>query len=365
MKKISVFSRKFGTLDEKFALKALRNNWISSNGPFSKKLENFIKRKFKIKHVSLVSSGTSAIECALKAVNVKKGDEVIVPSFTIVSCLNSILKFGAKPIIVDVKKDSWLPSLEEIESKISKKTKAIIVVHIFGNVFNVSELKKRISKKIKIIEDCAEAPFAKLKKRYVGTLGDLGTFSFYANKTITSGEGGMVITKNKDFYKTIEKYKNLYFGNKNLERFEHDDIGYNFRMTDLQAAIAYSQAIKAKENLLKMKKNVTLYKKYLDKESIIFQKIDKNVKNVWWMIAFVLKKKKANDLIKFLTKRKIDSRKLFKPLNELKYIKKINLKCPNSKYLYDHGLYIPSGFDLTHNQIKRVSKACNDFIRKR
>jgi len=365
MKRISVFSRQFDTLDEKFVLKALRNNWISSNGPFSKKLENFVKRKFKIRHVSLVSNGTSAIECALKAVNIQKGDEVIVPSFTIVSCLNTILKFGAKPIIVDVEKDSWLPSLEEIESRISKKTKAIIVVHIFGNVFNVPGLKKRISKKIKIIEDCAEAPFAKFKKTYVGTLGDLGTFSFYANKTITSGEGGMVITKNKKFYKIVEKYKNLYFGDKNLKRFDHDDIGFNFRMTDLQAAIAYSQAIKAKKNLLKMKKNVTLYKKYLDKESIIFQKIDKNVKNVWWMFAFVLKKRKANDLINFLNKRKIDSRKFFKPLNELKYIKGTKLKCPNSKYLYNHGLYIPSGFDLTHNQIKRVSKACNDFIRKK
>jgi perosamine synthetase len=365
MKRISVFSRQFGSLDKKFALKALKNNWISSNGPFSKKLENFIKRKFNVKYVSLVSNGTSAIECALKAINVKKGDEVIVPSFTIVSCLNAILKFGAKPIIVDVKKDTWLPSIEEIESRITKKTKAIIIVHIFGNVFNVTGLKKIISKKIKIIEDCAEAPFAKLKKRYVGTLGDLGTFSFYANKTITSGEGGMVITKNKYFYETIEKYKNLYFGNKNLKRFEHDDIGFNFRMTDLQAAIAYSQAINANKNLLKMKKNVILYKKYLDKKSIIFQKIDKGVKNVWWMIAFVLKKKKANDLIEYLNKRKIDSRKFFKPLNELKYIKGTNLKCPNSKYLYDHGLYIPSGFDLTHNQIKRVSKACNDFIRKK
>ncbi|WP_075506018.1 DegT/DnrJ/EryC1/StrS family aminotransferase [Candidatus Pelagibacter communis] len=365
MKRISVFSRKFGPLDKKFALKALRNNWISSNGPFSKKLENFIKREFKTDYVSLVSSGTSALECALKAINLKKGDEVIVPAFTIVSCLNTILKFGAKPIIVDVKKETWLPSLDEILSKISKKTKAIIVVHIFGNVLNIPDLKKKISNKIKIIEDCAEAPFAKFKKKYVGTLGDLGTFSFYANKTITSGEGGMVITRNKNFHKIIEKYKNLYFGDKNLKRFDHEDIGFNFRMTDLQAAVAYSQAINAKKNILKMKKNVILYKKYLDKKSIEFQKIDNHVQNVWWMIAFVMKNKKSDDLIRFLNKKNIDSRKLFKPLNDLKYIKGKKQKCPNSKYLYDHGLYIPSGFDLTNNQIKRVSKACNEFFKKR
>ena len=143
------------------------------------------------------------------------------------------------------------------------------------------------NKSIKIIEDCAEAFGAKIENKFAGTLGDISTYSFYANKTITSGEGGMVITNNKNFYYRIEKYKNLFFGN--AERFDHDEIGFNYRMTDLQASLAYSQFLQLNKNMSIIKKNFRLYKKFLNTKFITFQKINKNCKNVWWMFAFILK----------------------------------------------------------------------------
>ena len=163
--------------------------------------------------MSLVSSGTSALECALKACNIKKGDEIILPAFTIISCLNVILKFGAKPVILDVDINTWLIKEEEIIKNITKKTKAIMIVHIFGNCFNVSKLKKKLPSRISIIEDCAESIGAKVGKKYVGTFGDVATFSFYSNKTITAGEGGMLWTNSKKKFEIIEN-KNIIFWKK-------------------------------------------------------------------------------------------------------------------------------------------------------
>ncbi len=360
---ISVFSRRFNHIDKKHVNICLKSNWISSNGPYSKKLSKKIKSLFDA-NVSFVSSGTAAIECALNAVNVKKGDEVIIPSFTIVSCLNTVLRLGAKPVIIDVNKKTWLPNEEDIVKKINKKTKAILVVHSFGNCVNVFKLKKLINnKRIKIIEDCAEAFGAKIGNVLAGTMGDISTFSFYANKTITAGEGGMVITKNKGFFLKVEKYKNLFFGKK--ERFNHEEIGFNYRMTDLQAALAFSQFLQYKKNIDIMKKNIRIYKKFLNTENIEFQKINTKCKNVWWMFAFVLKKHKASDLINYLKKNNIDSRNLFKPLDTMKfYKKKTGIRSKNSEYLYKQGLYIPSGYDLSISQIKKVCKICNNFFKK-
>ncbi len=356
---IPVFSRKFDNKDIYHVKKTLELNWVSSNGNYSKKLIEGIKKKFNTRYVSLVSSGTSALECALKACNIKKGDEIILPAFTIISCLNVILKFGAKPVILDVDINTWLIKEEEIIKNITKKTKAIMIVHIFGNCFNVSKLKKKLPSRISIIEDCAESIGAKVGKKYVGTFGDVATFSFYSNKTITAGEGGMLWTNSKKKFEIIENYKNLFFGKR--ERFDHNDIGFNYRMTDLQSALAFSQFKKFEINLKKINKVAKTYKKYLNLDNIKFQQNNK-CKSVWWMIAFLIKSKaKSKKLMNYLKKHKIDTRNLFKPINEMKFYKKGEKKI-NSRYLYDYGLYIPSGYDLTEKKIKYISKKINYFF---
>lgn len=356
---IPVFSRKFDKDDLKHVKKCVQSNWVSANGPYSKKLKEEVKKKFNVKYVSLTSSGTTAIECALKAINIQKGDEVIVPAFTIVSCLNTILKFNAKPVIVDVDKETWLISEKKILSHITKKTKAIMVVHIFGNCFDVLKLKKKINKKISIIEDCAEAIGAKINGSYVGTLGDVGTFSFYTNKTITCGEGGMVWSKKKKFNEIVENYSNLFFGK--IERFNHSDIGFNYRLSDLQCALAFSQLKKFDKNIKKINFVANEYKKYLNQKLIKFQKNNK-CDSVWWMIPIVLPKKiSANSLMSFLKSKNIDTRNLFKPLNEMKFLKK-QIHCKNSHYLYKQGLYLPSGHNLTSKKIFKISNLVNNFI---
>ena len=357
---IPVFSRKFDKNDIKYVKKTLQNNWVSSNGPFSKRLKEEGRKKCKTKYVSLTSSGTTALECALKAAGIKSGDEVIIPAFTIVSCLNVVLKFGAKPIIVDVNKDTWLISEKEILSHITKKTKAVMVVHIFGNCFDVLSLKKKINKKIAIIEDCAEAIGAKIRGKYVGTIGDIGTYSFYSNKTITSGEGGMVWTNNKNLHNTVENYSNLFFGKK--ERFDHSDIGYNYRLGDMQCALAYSQMKKFDVNVNRLNLIAKQYKKYLNNNLIKFQK-NNRCNSVWWMIAIILPDNiLANKLMTFLKSKDVDTRNLFKPLNQMKFLKIDKKKCKNSNYLYNHGLYLPSGYDLKLNQIIKISDLVNKFL---
>ena len=367
MKKIPVFNRVFDNDDLKYIKTVIKNNWISSNGQFTNKFENKFSNLINHKYVSMVSSGTSALECALAALNLKKGDEVILPNFTIISCLNTILKFEAKPVILDVCKETWLIQIEKILHAINSKTKAILIVNIFGNPFNVKELKSKLkNKKITIIEDCAESLCSYNNGNISGSVSDISIFSLFSNKLITSGEGGVVCTTNKNYIKRINNYKNLFFGKK--ERFNHSEIGYNYRLSDLQAAMAYSSFLKIKKNIKNINRVGNLYKKYLSKNHrIIFQKENNNSKKLWWMYPIIFKNINNNieKIRNHLLKNHIDTRNLFKPLDTMSFIKKIKYKTygnKNSMFLYKNGLYLPSSYLLKENQIKYISNVINEYI---
>ena len=338
----------------------MRKTYISGTSPIVREFEDKLAKKFDRKYAVALSNGSNALDIALQSLDLSKDDEVAIPSFTIISCLSAVIRTGAKPVFYDVNEKSWNASLEDIERCITKKTKALILVHLYGNVAKINEIKQICKKhKIYLIEDCAESIGAKVGKKYVGTFGDVATFSFYSNKTITAGEGGMLWTNSKKKFEIIENYKNLFFGKR--ERFDHNDIGFNYRMTDLQSALAFSQFKKFEINLKKINKVAKTYKKYLNLDNIKFQQNNK-CKSVWWMIAFVIKSKaKSKKLMNYLKKHKIDTRNLFKPINEMKFYKKGEKKI-NSRYLYDYGLYIPSGYDLTEKKIKYISKKINYFF---
>ena len=204
MKIIPVYSRKFDSLEIKYLKNVIKSSWVSSGGYYSSKLASSFSNFIKQDYVSLVSSGTAALETAFAGINLKKNDEVIIPNFTIVSCLNTVLKFGAKPVFVDVDRNTWLMNMQDVKKLITSKTKAILAVNIFGNPVNISDLKKIINnRKIYIIEDCAESLGSKINNKICGSQSDISIFSFYTNKLITSGEGGAVCTSNKKFYKRI------------------------------------------------------------------------------------------------------------------------------------------------------------------
>ena len=224
----------------KYLVDCISTNWISSAGPYVKKFEDkFSSVHYKKKALS-VSSGTTGLHIALAALGVKGGDEVIVPNFTFAAAINSILYVNAKPVIVDVDKDKWTIDINEIKKNITKKTKAIIAVHVYGNPCNLDELVMISKKKnIFLIEDCAEAIGSKYKNKYVGTFGDCGVFSFFANKTISTGEGGMVTFKNKKIYNYAKKLRD--HGMSTKKKYFHDFVGYNYRMTNIQAAIGLAQ----------------------------------------------------------------------------------------------------------------------------
>ena len=204
--------------------KCLNTGWVSSEGSFVKEFENNFAKYNKRKYGVAVSSGTAALEIALKSLNLKKNSEVIIPAFTIISSALSVIKSGLKPVLVDCDLSEWNTPANEIKKKITRKTKAIIATHIYGFAMEIDQLVQICKRrKIYLIEDSAEMIGQTHKKRMCGSFGDLSTFSFYANKHITTGEGGMILTNDKKLFEKSKSLRNLCFG-KTINRFNHDDI---------------------------------------------------------------------------------------------------------------------------------------------
>jgi len=349
--------------------KSLKSGWISSDGPevrdFENKFAKYVDRKFSI----AVSSGTAALEIAIKALGVKKNDEVIIPNFTIISNALAVIKQNAKPILIDCNLDNWNINIDDIEKKITKKTKAIIVTHIYSFPNEMEKIIKICKKNnILIIEDAAEVLGLKYKDKKCGSFGDISTFSFYANKQITTGEGGMISLNNLNLYKKCKSLRNLCFGEKN--RFNHHDIGWNYRMTNIQASLGLSQM----NNINK------IIKKKMDIGARYFSNLNKNddlkilppsktySKNIYWVVGILIKNKKikASVLSKKLLKYGIGTRPFFWPMHEQDVFKKMklfkNLKFPNSTYLSRYGLYLPSYYKLKNKQIDYISSVINDIL---
>ena len=240
--------------DKTILLKALKKNWISSVGPEVKKFEDKFKKLIGKKYCSSVSSGSAALDVALKVIDIKKGDEVIIPNFTIISPAISVIKLGATPIPIDCDFYNWNMKIDEIEKNITKKTKAVIATHIYGYPIEIDKIKKICKKyKLILIEDAAEMLGHKYKGKPCGSFGDLSIFSLYSNKHITTGEGGMLLTSNPKYKYKIFDYKNLCFGKKN--RFNHYDIGWNYRYTNLQASLGINQIKRVGKIIKKKKRN--------------------------------------------------------------------------------------------------------------
>ena len=360
--------------EEKIFVKdCLDTNWISSEGSYVKKFEskfaNYNNRKFGI----AVSSGTAALEIALKAFNLKTKDEVIIPTFSIISTALCVIKLGLKPILVDSDLSDWNMLVNQVLKKINKKTKAIIITHIYGFPVNMSRILRIAKKKnIKIIEDSAEMIGQKYKNRMCGSFGDASTFSFYANKHITTGEGGMILTNDKKFYKKCMSLRNLCFGLK-TNRFNHDDIGWNYRLTNVQAAIGCGQ-LKNISWIINRKREIgKRYTKLLKKNTKIYiQPLNNNFsKNIYWVFGILIKpntKIKRNYVMEKLLQNKIQTRPFFYPMHKQAIFKKMkifnkNEKYPNSEYLCKNGFYLPSGVGIKNFEIDYICRILNNIFK--
>ena len=355
----------------KYLTDCIQTGWVSSDGKFVKKFESKFAKKVNRKYSSAVSSGSAALELALSSLDIKKNDEIILPNFTIVSCLLPILRAGAKPILIDCNFKDWNCSAEEIIKRITSKTKVIILVHIYGLTADLDKILKIAKKKnIKIIEDAAEVHGLKYKKKMCGSFGDISTFSFYANKSITTGEGGMLLTDDKKIYKEINRLKNLYFGEGN-ERFIHNKLGWNYRMSNLQAAVGLAQLENLNLNIRKRRKIGKIYSSGLKELSKFFHlpiKSKPYCNNVYWVYGLVIKKEfkfLASRFMSVLKKKGVGTRPFFFPLNEQPIMKKFKNrthKFPNSDYISKYGFYIPSGLGMNETQQNTVIKKIKEAV---
>ena len=236
--------------ERKYLNECIDSGWISSEGLFVKKFEDEFAKLVNKKYAISVTSGSSALEAAISALDLKKGDEVILPTFTIISCVNPLIRLGIVPVFIDSNVDTWNMDVSQIEDKITSKTKAIMAVHIFGLPVDMDPLIKLAKEYgLLIIEDAAQAIGLEYKGRPCGSFGDISTFSFYSNKLITSGEGGMIVTDNEELAERCRSLRNLCF--QPAKRFVHDEIGWNFRMTNLQAAVGLAQLEQLSESVIK------------------------------------------------------------------------------------------------------------------
>ena len=358
--------------EKKYVDDCIKTNWISSEGSYVSKFEENFSSLIDKKYAVAVSSGTAALQIAFDSLNLKKGDEVILPSFTIVSCLLPIIRLNLKPIFIDSDLNTWNMNVSDIENKITKKTKVILVSHIYGLPTEMTRIVKLAKKnKIFIIEDSAEAHGLKYNGKYCGWYGDISIFSFYANKLITTGEGGMLLTNNKKIFQRSKSLRNLFFGKSN--RFKHDDMGWNYRMTNIQAAIGCAQLEKLNQHVVRKKEIGNFYLNNI-KTNNNFQlplKTYNKSENVYWVFGILLKGKFENK-VKYITnilnkKFNIGTRPFFWPLHKQPILKNLNYNINNknllnAEYISKNGFYIPSGIAIKNSDIKYISNVINYIL---
>lgn len=337
--------------EEQYLLEAIRSSWISSQGSFIKKFESNFSSYNGSRYAVAVCNGTVALHLALLAAGVGKGDEVIVPSLTFAATANAVIHAGAVPVFADVEPDSWGISPESVKRMLSKKTKAIIPVHLYGFPAEMHQLKQIAKRKsVFIIEDSAEAHGTLYRRKRVGSIGDLGCFSFFGNKIITTGEGGMVLTNNKSFYEKMLLLKN--HGMSLKRRYWHNLVGYNYRMTNLQACIGVAQLERISKIIQKKKQIRSWYLESL--KDPVFSGVSYQVKKPYtdpscWLFALLLAKKYSRDkILHKLNMNGIDCRPVFYPLHTMPPYRRYKKdgKMQETKNISRQGLCLPSSTRL-------------------
>lgn len=363
MIKIPVYRPSLTGNEKKYVDECLDSSWISSKGKFIGEFESKFAQYVNSKHAVSVSNGTVALHVALLTLGVGPGDEVIVPTLTYIASVNAITYTGAKPVFVDSLEDTWQMDPKDVEQKITPRTKAIMVVHLYGQPADLSGLSK-IAKKhdIKIIEDAAEAFGSLFEGKQVGTFGELGTFSFFGNKTITTGEGGMVITDNDSLAELATHIKGQ--GLAKDREYWHNIIGYNYRMTNICAAIGLAQLEQADKFIAKKRKIADWYQGFLSDTPVVFHKETGSVKHSYWMSSILVPEKNQRDqLRKIMAEQGIETRPLFFPIHTMPMYQHLTRdKYPVAEDLADRGINLPSYPELTKEDTEFVSETIKDYF---
>lgn len=348
--------------EKEYLCECIDTGWISSEGPFVKQFEQKMSVRVGRKYGISVANGTAALEVAVQALGIGKGDEVIMPTFTIISCAMAVTKLGAVPVLVDSDIHDWNMKVDEIEAKITDKTKAIMIVHLYGLPVQVDKILALAKKyNLKVIEDAAEMHGQTYNGKPCGSFGDISTFSFYPNKHVTTGEGGMVVTDNEELAERCRMIRNLCF--RPDVRYVHDELSDNYRFTNLQAAVGLAQLERLDEFVERKRNMGRYYTEQLKGVEGLILPIEKTeyAENIYWVYGLVLDESVEVDnkaAQKLLLEEGIGSRTFFWCMHEQPVYQNQGLfhdeKYPNAEYLARKGFYIPSGLALTQAQMEEV-----------
>lgn len=358
-----------GEAERRNVLRCLEEGWISSEGAFVQEFERGWAAYCGMKEGVAVSNGTTALELALATADLAPGDEVILPSFTIISCVLAVLEARAVPVLVDCEPDTWCMDVDQVARRIGPRTRAVMPVHIYGHPVDMDPLLALAERHgLRVIEDAAEAHGAQYRGRRVGGLGSMSCFSFYANKIVTTGEGGMVLTNSAETAARLRSGRNLAFGAE--RRFLHTALGHNYRLTNLQAAIGVAQVASIDDRVRRKQEMAAYYRERLAGVPHLELPVERPwATNVYWMYGIVLRDDapiERDELAKRLRDRGVDTRPFFIGMHEQPVLRDMGLfrdeRYPNTERISRRGLYLPSGLALTREQQDVVCVALEDAL---
>ena len=359
----------------KYVNDAVESGWISSSGTYVPAFERAFAAYCGARHAIAVCNGTAALHLALTAMGIGPGDEVVIPDFTMAASAFAVCHTGASPVFIDSDATSWNIDVSAVESAITPATKAIMPVHIFGNPCAMQRLNT-VAKQhnLLVLEDAAQAHGATYNGKRAGALGDIAAFSFFANKNITTGEGGMVVTNDDTLAERCRYFKNLCFPLRGARLYLHEDIGFNYRMSNMHAALGLAQTEKAEDYRTMRIRNGLLYRTLLSSvKGIAFQEEERGGGCVYWMNGILVHPdeygRSRDELTAHLARLGIETRNFFNGMHRQPALKKYGCDCngsfPVSDRLADNGCYLPSGSGLTEDEITYICEAIRDFSGRR
>jgi perosamine synthetase len=368
---IPVAAPVIGEREIAYVTDAVRSGWVSSLGPYVERFESAFATFVGCRHAVAVSNGTVGLHLALHALGVGPGDEVVVPDLTFVATAHAVLQTGAEPVFVDVLPDTWCLDPEAVERAITSRTKAIVPVHLYGHPADMQAINAIAARHaLAVVEDAAEAHGAEIDGRRVGSFGTTGVFSFYGNKLITTGEGGMVTTDDDALAHRLRYLKD--HGMSASNRYYHDELAFNYRMTNLQAALGVAQLEQVDAFIDKKREIRRWYCEALGEgDDLQVSSESAGCKSVYWLFSVVLQERLPISRQEFgrrLVEKEVDWRPFFVPLNRLPHLLRFRTAgrddqaCPTADRLGDRGLNLPSGCTLDQPTVRRVAAVVNDLV---
>jgi perosamine synthetase len=356
--------------EAEYLAECVRTGWISSEGPFIKRFETAMAQIAGRSHGVAVSNGSVALDIAVHALKLNPGDEVIIPTFTIISCAAAVVRAGLTPVVVDCDPATWNMTAEGVEAAITRRTRAIMLVHIYGLPVDLDPIMNIARQHdLRVIEDAAEMHGQTYHGLPCGSFGDLSTFSFYPNKHVTTGEGGMILTDDLQLADRLQSLRNLCF--QPQQRFVHEELGWNARMTNLQAALGVAQTERLGEMIGIKRRIGKLYDELLEDVEAIRRPVARTnyADNIYWVYGIVLNDAVAFDAkeaMRRLAEKGIGTRPFFWCMHEQPVLRKMGLLLndshPNAEYIARRGFYLPSGLALTEDQIVRSARALKEIL---